>query len=239
MNKLWMVMFLVLAACAGTDKPLAQPVVMVIGDSVSKQWTPEARRNLCGSVVVQHEAGINWDGPEALPANCENVGQSKSDNNGCAASDLVVALPHLKPWHYSVIMFNAGMHDLQPQKNGRVYHGVKYYCGGPTPIDEYRASIEQLASSLQAHADAVIFVATTPVDSGNQSDISVNSEAAYNAVLKDVAKKHGIYFLIFTGVKPGTHNIHLTLASAQLAGQEAAMCIETALQGSDMENCSR
>lgn len=241
MKTLWIAAALALAGCNGSGSGAPEPVVMVIGDSVSIQWTPSARRALCGEIVVQHESGIS-DEPEAPEKSCDipNVLHQigRPANNGCAASALFGALPRLEQWRYNVILFNAGLHDTQYHhtvwKNG----DVTYTCGGPTPLDEYRNSLEHIADLLVQRADAVVFVMTTPVSAGNNLN-PVGEEVSYNQVLKDVAREHGFYILTFTDIAVGKHNIHLSGDSVRTAGVEAAACIETTLQDSDSEECHR
>jgi hypothetical protein len=219
--------------------PAPQPVALVIGDSVSLQWTPKARLQLCGSVIVQHEAGrLERDEPESPPKSCDkkDVDQKFDANNGCAASMLAVTLPRLDQWHYNIILLNAGLHDVQPNRVHWERGGILYDCGGPTPLDEYRASLERIAEYLQQHADAVVFVATTDVSEGNKSHIPVGAVEPYNKVMSDVAYKHGFYFLTFT-VHAKKEDIHLSQKSSAIAADEAAMCIETVLQGATMSNC--
>lgn len=221
--------------------PAPQPVALVIGDSVSLQWAPKTRLQLCGVVTVQHEAGrLELDEPEAPPKSCDkkDIDQKYGANNGCAASMLAVTLPRLDQWHYNIIMLNAGLHDVQPNRVHWDRHGVLYDCGGPTPLDEYRSTLERIAEYLHQHADDVIFVATTDVSEGNNSHIPVGAVEPYNQVMSDVAHKHGFYFLKFT-VHAKKADIHLSQESSTIAADEAAMCIESVLEDQEMPNCTR
>lgn len=239
MKVLLLASVLMLAGCNGRVDP--EPVVMVLGDSVSEQWFTTTRHHLCGAVVVQHDSK-DGDAPEAPKKSCDKLRDylqpGRWANDGCAATTVVTAFPRLQPWHYSVIMFDAGLHDTQfaiaPHKN----QGISYSCGGPTPLDEYRESLEKIADFLGLHADAVVFIMTTPVNPGNNHN-PVGGEVLYNQVLKEVARKHGFYILTFTDVQAKPHDIHLNGRSILNAGGQAAACIETVMQHKESPNCHR
>lgn len=230
---------LALAGCKGGPGP--EPAVMVIGDSVSIQWTYGTRANLCGSVVVQHEtADVASNAPDAPQKSCVGhyaYAMPRPSNAGCAASFLDAGLTRLDSWHYNVIVFNVGLHDAQ--SNEVIWHNgnLTYTCGGPLHLDEYREDLEKIADFLQQHADAVVFVTTTPVTEVNVEHVPVGGEILYNQVLKDVAREHGFHILTFTGVTTFHHDIHLDHESSRIASNEAAACIETVLQGSESEDC--
>ncbi len=234
-----------LAACNPTGAypttVTAKPVVLDIGDSVSLQYTRHARNDLCTTVILQHEGGtLQDDQPENNQDCVEHPIQQGTSNDGCSSAELAQIPARLAPWHYTVIAFNAGLHDMQDipvlwKQPG----GIMYRCGGPLPLDEYKQNIEALAGVMKEHADVVIWVDTTPVYYSNRENVPPGSQDAYNAAAEAVAREHGFYVLRFTDVLENPDDIHLSPEGTLRAGQQLADCITTALNQSETANCHK
>jgi acyl-CoA thioesterase-1 len=149
-------------------QPLAadEPALLVIGDSISMGYTPTVRDRLAGHLRVAR-----------VPDNAASTART---------------VQSIEAWlggrRWSVIHANWGLHDLRR---------VDPLTGEPAwgrelvPLDAYRVNLEQLVERLAAAASRVLLATTTPVPPGSAWR-RAGDERRYNAVLLDVARRHGL-----------------------------------------------
>jgi hypothetical protein len=178
---------LVNAAAACSDPtPLSKtgPNVMMIGDSISMGgygYSPfvkdmlqtHSAATLAGS--VQHGGGFGGGGQMASSANgAEKVKECIGNKTGA-----------LKPKAWSVITYNAGLHDCDTTE--RVH------------ATQYRANLQGVFATLMPAASAVAFVTTTPYDmpldkNGHPplpAGINMSCVMEYNVIAREVAQAAG------------------------------------------------
>ena len=168
------------AQCAGpTPLSLNAPNVLSIGDSVSMGPTGYAfylldmlQNDSGGSLVgsLQHGGGFGWGGQMANSAN----GAAKV--KACMGN----ASGTLKPKSWSVITYNAGLHD----------------CGTTTERvlpAAYAANLRAVFETLKPAASSTVFVLTTPYDMLMPiHDINnMSCVLQYNAIAREVAADVG------------------------------------------------
>lgn len=171
---LWLVAACALAAGPSRARAAAPlPRVLLIGDSISFDYTPDVVANLRGQADVVRIAGT-------VAATVRPVGGLRLDT--------VAALQQLDTWlgtgHWDVIHFNWGLHDLKLEKDGS--HQV--------PLDAYEKNLRVLVRRLQATGAKLIWASTTPVPGGITRGIlrRQGDELAYNAAAARVMREAGI-----------------------------------------------
>jgi hypothetical protein len=200
-----------------------QPTAIDFGDSVSLIYTHKARQDLCGKVELIHNGVAQYN---PCPEN-QLVGQ----NDGCAKGLLDEAETALEGKHYNVILFNAGIHDMQ--------YGVSIHGCGNSTLEEYRTHIEEISDFMEQHADIVIWVDTTVIQVGAMQGVPAGEQDVFNPIAEKVAQEHGFYILNFSyqdgDIKPGA--LHFTEQGYRNLGKQVASCILSSLNGMVTENC--
>jgi hypothetical protein len=188
------------------DDP-ALPRVLLIGDSISMDYTVAVRRLLGGRANV-HRVPMN-------------------------GSTTVVGLEHLSDWlgdkKWDVIHFNWGLHDLTVLLG---QGGLKNDGSYLVPLDQYQRNLEELVRRLKLTGAALVWATTTPVP---PADVAVlyrksGDDVVYNTAALKIMQENGIAIddlysfalpRLATIQKPA--NVHFTEeGSAELAKQVAA-----------------
>ncbi len=151
-------LFLLVATAA-----LAEPRVLIIGDSISIGYTPFVEKQLAGKATVAHN-----------PANAGTSG------NGVFMMDSWLD-PKQGKW--DVIHFNFGLHDLKRMSDG----------GRQVEPEQYERYLRLFVDKLKKTGARLIFATTTPVPEGKVSPSRVPADVpAYNAVALRVMKESNI-----------------------------------------------
>jgi hypothetical protein len=170
------------AAC-GAPTPLSTtgPNILLVGDSISMGGSGYSlfvqdmmeRATGGGLASVQHGGGFGGGGQMASSAN----GIAKMQ--GCMGN----ATGTLKPHAWSVITYNAGLHDCDTRE--RVLPAA------------YRANLKGIFQTMKAGASKAVFVTTTPYDievNGKlqfPAGINMSCVLEYNVIAKEVAQEVG------------------------------------------------
>jgi acyl-CoA thioesterase-1 len=217
-----------LAAAGGADLPPRKdhpsfapiedqpglPRVLLIGDSISMQYTLLVRELLDGVANVHRPA-----------RNCRSTRQTLAELDGYLED---------QPW--DVIHFNWGVHDITHLgQNGKV-------APPPTgkvqvPLDEYGRNIGELVRRLQKTGATLIWATTTPIGSqsearGYRRDRDV---VAYNAAANRLMKaEHVIINDLYSAVKPRAEEllkdgVHFNEQGARVLAEQTAMVIRHSL----------
>lgn len=150
-----------------TDQ-LSKPKVLIIGDSISLEYTPYVRKALDSKAVVAHSAGNLQD-----------------SNNG---------VRNLRRWigsgKWDVISFNFGLWDICYRQPGSI---TKDKVNGSiaVPLDQYERNLDLIASQLKAIGANVIFQSITVVPQQDPCRNSVDVEK-YNQTAAKVMRRLGI-----------------------------------------------
>lgn len=147
---------------------MPEPLAFILGDSISKGYTPTTAEKLAGRVRV--------DRPQ--------------DN--CKTS--AYTLDHLADWLSGrapqVVHFNAGLHDLARDTTREAPNRV--------PLPQYRENLKAIVDWLRGNTDAaLLWATTTPVvdewHAANKSFYRAEAEVeAYNAAALEVMTTEGI-----------------------------------------------
>ena len=149
-----------------TDQ-LSKPKVLIIGDSISLEYTPYVRKALDSKAVVAHSAGNLQD-----------------SNNG---------VRNLRRWigsgKWDVISFNFGLWDICYRQPGSI---TKDKVNGSiaVPLDQYERNLDLIASQLKAIGANVIFQSITVVPQQDPCRNSVDVEK-YNQTAAKVMRRLG------------------------------------------------
>lgn len=167
---------LLLGCSATMDKKIDKesgsdlPKVLIIGDSISINYTRIVHENLEGKAIVYRN-----------PQN---------------ARDTKTALANLDAWlgdtDWDVIHFNHGLHDLV--KGYRTtYDRYKITHDGRrlVELDAYKSNLDKIVQRLQKTDAQLIFATTTPVPEGNGMR-NVEDVLKYNKVALEVMKKYQV-----------------------------------------------
>ena len=170
------------AAC-GASTPLSTtgPNILLVGDSISmgssgySLFVQDMMQTATGGAFasVQHGGGFGGGGQMASSAN----GAAKMQ--GCMGN----ATGTLKPHSWSVITYNAGLHDCDTTE--RVH------------ADAYRANLKAIFGVMKQGAAKAVFVTTTPYDieiAGKvqfPAGINMSCVLEYNVIAKEVAAEVG------------------------------------------------
>jgi len=223
-----LVMTVSLSACSTApqmqSKPAAPLHVLIIGDSISMNYTPRVRSLLGdGAVVVR---------PTLANGRAENCAGT---NNG---------IKHIDRWlqldggDWDVIHFNFGLHDIKHMhpETGKASRDPSH--GLQAPLPQYTAQLTTITDKLQATGATLIFATTTPVPEGHVSPYrEVNDAARYNAAAVALMESRGIavndlYAFALPRLvelqKPA--NVHFTREGSKALGQVVAETIQAAVQ---------
>jgi hypothetical protein len=150
------------------DDPVL-PRVLLIGDSISMDYTVPVRRSLGGRANV-HRVPMN-------------------------GSTTVVGLEHLSDWlgdkKWDVIHFNWGLHDLTVLLG---QGGLKNDGSHLVPLDQYQKNLEELVRRLKLTGATLVWATTTPVP---PADVAVlyrksGDDVVYNNAALKVMQENGI-----------------------------------------------
>jgi len=192
----------------------ALPRVLLIGDSISMDYTVPVRRLLEGRANV-HRVPMN-------------------------GSTTVVGLENLSAWlgdkKWDVIHFNWGLHDLTVLLG---QGGLKNDGSHLVPLDEYQKNLEELVGKLKQTGATLVWATTTPVPPDDVQLLYRNSSdaIAYNAVARKVMEKNGIAIddlysfalpRLATIQKP--ENVHFTETGSEELANQVAASISVALK---------
>ena len=150
--------------------------VICVGDSIRMGYEPTVVTGLTGCANVIEMGGIQG-------GNTRNV------------------IAHLHDWVIEkgpqIIHINAGLHDMARKPGPGPENAV--------PIDEYRANLEQILTTLQNETNAVIiFALTTPVNLNRQLAIA----KAVNRTSEDVANYNETALLTATKFAIAVNDLH-------------------------------
>ncbi len=147
------------------------PNVLIIGDSISIGYTPEAA---------------------ALLKDISNVQRPKVN-----CGDTRSGLKNLKNWlgdtRWEVIHFNWGLHDLcYRHPESKVYgHRDKVNGTISVPVAQYEENLEILVRQLRENGAKLIWATTTVVPEGEAGRFA-GDELTYNQAAAKIMKRHGI-----------------------------------------------
>lgn len=192
----------------------ARPNVLIIGDSISMQYTPGVQKRLM-SVANVYRA----------PNNCRSTRQSVDEIEiylGC------------KDW--DVIHFNWGIHDITHlNEDGKV---APPPAGSlQVPPDEYRANFEKLIARLQETGSRLIWATTTPIGQQTESrgyrrdaDVQAYNDIAAELIVAEPVVINDLYAL----VKPRAEEllkdgVHFKSAGARVLAEAVSDSIRRVL----------
>ena len=153
-----------------TDDP-ALPRVLVIGDSISRNYHEAAKAALDG-VANYHRI----------------EGNGSSSAHGAANATLWLGNFREPGLHWDVIQFNHGLHDIRRPYDAR----TETWGPHAVPVEEYQKNLEALIATLRATGATLIWASTTPV----QRDIlgrfarRHGDAAMFNAAAMEVIERH-------------------------------------------------
>ena len=146
------------------------PKVLIIGDSISINYTPIVHKNLAGKAIVYR-----------------NPQNARDSANGLAYLD-----SWLGDEDWAVIHFNHGLHDLI--KGYRTtYDKYKKTNDGRRMVElaDYKTNLEKIVQRLQQTNAKLVFATTTPVPEGNGMR-NVEDVLKYNKVAIEVMNKYQV-----------------------------------------------
>lgn len=193
------------------------PQVLIIGDSISKAFTPHVARQLEGKADVKHHKG-----------NAKHTGEG---------------LARLDQWlgttRWDVIHFNWGLWDLCYRHPKSKVQGRRDKVNGTltTTLAEYEDNLDQLVSRLKKTNAKLIWASTTVVPEGEAGRV-LGDDVKYNEVAARIMKKHGVivndlHKLTRTFAADqfdGPGNVHYTQDGYRKIGQQVTDHILTALE---------
>jgi hypothetical protein len=153
-----------------TDHPRL-PRVLVIGDSISMNYHESAKAALKG-IANYHR----------------NYGNSFASRHGVLNAELWLGNYEEKGFHWDVIQFNHGLHDLK-QTYDKESDSFGAYA---TPLAKYKANLEEQIGILKKTGATLIWCQTTPVQSDTKSKYARREGAAkvFNQAALEVMSKH-------------------------------------------------
>lgn len=153
-----------------TDDP-ELPRVLVIGDSISMNYHEAAKKALEG-VANYHR----------------NEGNSFSSVHGAANAELWLGDYQEEGFHWDVIQFNHGLHDLK-----QIYDKATDTFGDySVSLDLYKESLEREIAILKKTGATLIWASTTPVQQDMKTQYARRKGAAevFNKAALEVMERH-------------------------------------------------
>ena len=153
-----------------TDDPKL-PRVLVIGDSISMNYHKAAKEALKG-VANYHR--------------CE--GNAFSSIHGVKNSELWMGEFKEPGFHWDVIQFNHGLHDLKQAYDKETDTFGPYAM----PLEDYKKNLEKQIAILRTSGANLVFATTTPVPNDNKSTYArrKGASAEFNKAALEVMKKY-------------------------------------------------
>jgi acyl-CoA thioesterase-1 len=199
------------------------PRVLLIGDSISIDYTIAVRKELAGAANVHRP-----------PANCGSTKTALSPTG----------LPRwLGDSKWDVIHFNHGLHDLSyrfaddSDKNAQGEYASPAN-GGHQNVSpaEYEKSLRRIVAQLKQTGAKLIFANTTPVPASDAAKYVPDSERPYNEIARKVMADEGVAWNdLWSLVKPRLaelqipRNVHFTTAGSTVMAKQVAQRIQSAL----------
>jgi len=196
-----------------------KPNVLIIGDSISIDYTETVRQRLAGFANVYRVA-----------TNAQESGK------GVREIDQWLRTGGVGKWH--LIHFNFGLHDIKGMpgpKPGTAYADRPCF----TPPADYRKNLEHIADGLLRTNATLVWCATTPSPAEQVRPPRRNSDIiAYNRIAADVMQRRGIMLHdLYAKTLPRLSevqipaNVHFTHAGSAVLGEMVAQYIREALSG--------
>ncbi|MFO0815668.1 MAG: SGNH/GDSL hydrolase family protein [Gemmatales bacterium] len=184
-----------------------RPRVLLIGDSISMDYTLYVRKLLAGQATVHR-----------IP---ENGGPT---SNGIAKLDQWLTMNGNSKW--DVIHFNWGLHDLKITKQG---HQVS--------PEQYESNLRMLVRKLKSTGAKLIWASTTPVPPGVTNPPRKSEDVlVYNDIAVKIMKAEGIAINdLYSATLPNlkswqkTMNVHFHPVGSQGQAEVVASAIRNAL----------
>jgi lysophospholipase L1-like esterase len=189
------------------------PRVLLIGDSVSMQYTLQVRKLLEGKANVHRP-----------PLNCHSSRQVLEELEGYLGD---------KTW--DVIFFNCGGHDISHRKDGQ-------YAPPPegiinVPYDEYKTNLQAIVKRLKQTGAKLVWASTTPMSKSYLAKGHRREQDlfAYNAAAAEIMNEAGIPINdLYAKAKPDAETllrdgVHFTKPGAQVLAKYVADSIEKEL----------
>jgi lysophospholipase L1-like esterase len=207
-------MLVLTLSCVVPDKAK----ILIIGDSISIGYTPYVKQELEKKAEVFHN-----------PGNAQHTG---------------TGLEKIEEWvgdnSWDIIQFNWGLWDLCYRHPDSKVQGNRDKVNGDITfeLEDYRKNLESIVLKLKEKTDArLIFVATTYVPE-NEAGRFQDDAIKYNAVAKDIMKKHSIIINdVFQKSKEihlefgkGNDDVHYTEEGYKRLGSVIAQFLESNLQ---------
>ncbi|MEI6176925.1 MAG: SGNH/GDSL hydrolase family protein [Verrucomicrobiota bacterium] len=147
------------------------PRVLVIGDSISMNYHESAKAALAG-IANYHR----------------NEGNCFSTEHGVRNTELWLGNYHEKGFHWDVIQFNHGLHDLKQTYDAKTDTWGDY----AVPLANYKANLEKEIAMLSKTGAKLIWCTTTPVPNDNKSTYARHKGASkiFNDAALEVMHRH-------------------------------------------------
>jgi pimeloyl-ACP methyl ester carboxylesterase len=154
-----------------TEDDLKLPRVLVIGDSISMNYHDAAKAALAG-VANYHR----------------NEGNAASSEHGVRNTELWLGDFREKGFHWDVIQFNHGLHDLKQSYDAKTDSWGEY----SVPLATYQANLEKQIAILRKTGARLIWCSTTPVPNHNKGTYArrKGASADFNAAALEVIGRH-------------------------------------------------
>lgn len=145
--------------------------VLVIGDSISMNYHEAAKEALKG-IANYHR----------------NEGNAASSTQGVINMELWLGNYQEKGFHWDVIQFNHGLHDLKQIYDAKTDTFGVY----SVPVEEYKKNLEKEIAILKKTGATLIWCSTTPVPNHNKGPYArrKGAEELYNEAAREVMKGH-------------------------------------------------
>lgn len=194
----------------------AIPDVLLIGDSISMNYTIGVRRRLEGRANLYR-----------APNNCRSTRQILEEIEG-----------YIGEIEWDIIHFNAGIHDLtwisHDGKTSSVGVGARQVS-----LEHYVRNMARIVERLKDTGATIIWATTTPVQEGtpwraNEDALQYNNAAAEIMAANDIAT-NDLYSLAadrLTELQP-PQNVHFTEFGAEVLAEQVARCIADKLSDAD------
>lgn len=147
------------------------PRLLVIGDSISMNYHEAAKEALEG-VANYHR--IEGNGFSVI--------------HGVNNAELWLGNYHEKGFHWDVILFNHGLHDLKQSYDKETDTFGAY----AVTLEDYKANLEKLIGILKKTGATLVWTSTTPIPNHNKGQYARRQGAAkvFNEAAMEVVQRH-------------------------------------------------